>query len=248
MDDVAARTLLEVTPIADGLWRWTVPHPEWTPEKDRPGGWGLMVGCVYVEPPAGNADALALIDPLAPPQGSPEAGTFWAALDRDVGRVALPIVIFVGNGYHARGAREFQRRYASARGAEIRAHADAVPRIGFEPDHRFGPGDRTRAGIDVHPIEGLDFGETALFVRHHRALVFADAVIGAGGGRLAVAPRSWGGEGEAAGALYQERFRASIRRLLDLDPAIVLPSHGEPALSKGRDALAEALDGPAWGE
>jgi hypothetical protein len=36
--------------------------------------------------------------------------------------------------------------------------------------------------------------------------------------------------------------------MLDLDPAIVLPSHGEPVLTGGRDALGAALDGPAWGE
>ena len=206
-----------------------------------------MVGCVYAEPPAGEADALALVDPIAPPAGSAEAATFWAALDRDVERTGLPVVVFVGNGFHARDALEFQRRYAG-HGAEIRAHPDAVPRLGFEPTHRFGAGDRPRAGVEVYPIEGLDAGETALFIRRHRALVFADAVIGAGSGRLAVAPRSWAPDGEAAGALYRERFRASIRPLLDLDPAIVLPSHGEPALSAGRAALAAALAGPAWGD
>jgi hypothetical protein len=245
---MSRQPLLEVTPLAPGLWRWTAPHPDWTPEKDRPGGWGRMVGSVYFEPPAGEADALALVDPLAPPADSADAGKFWAALDRDVERARLPVVIFVGNGYHARGAVEFHRRYAARYGAEIRAHADAVPRLGFEPTHRFGADDAPRAGVESFTVEGLDVGETALFIRHHRALVFADAVLGAGGGRLAVAPRSWAEEGDAAGARYQERFRASLRRLLDLDPAIVLPSHGEPALARGRDALAAALDAPAWGE
>jgi len=73
-------------------------------------------------------------------------------------------------------------------------------------------------------------------------------VIGAGGGRLAVAPPSWAPEGEAAAARYRERFRASLAPLVDLEPAIVLPSHGEPALTGGRDSLAAALAGPAWGE
>src|SRR5262249_33535102 len=105
--------LLEVTQIADGLWRWTAPHPEWTPEKDKPGGWGRMVGAVYYEPRAGEAEALSLIEPLAPPAGSAEAVKFWSALDRDVERAGLPVVIFVANGYHAREAVEFQRRYAA---------------------------------------------------------------------------------------------------------------------------------------
>ncbi len=245
---MSAQKLLEVFPIADGLWRWTAPHPEWTPEKDRPGGWARMVGSVYFEPAAGGGGALALVDPLAPPAGSAEAGKFWTALDRDVERAGLPVVIFVANGYHARGALEFHRRYSGRHGAEIRAHADAVPRLGFEPTHRFGANAAPRAGVDTFPVEGLDAGETALFIRPHRALVFADAVIGAGGGRLAVAPRTWAADGEAAGDRYRERFRPSLRRLLDLDPAIVLPSHGEPVLSGGRDALAAALGAPAWGD
>jgi glyoxylase-like metal-dependent hydrolase (beta-lactamase superfamily II) len=245
---MTSRPLLEVTQIADGLWRWTAPHPEWTPEKDKPGGWGRMVASVYYEPRAGEADALALIDPLAPPAGSAEAVKFWTTLDRDVDRAGLPVVIFVGNGYHPRAAVEFQQRYAAKHGAEIRAHANAVARLGFEPTRLFGADAPRRTGVEIFPIEGLEFGETALFIRRHRALVISDAVIGAGGGRLAVAPESWAGAGEAAVALYRERFRASLRRLLDLDPAIVLPSHGEPALAGGRGALAAALKSPAWGE
>ena len=207
-----------------------------------------MVGSVYFEAPVGEADAIALVDPLAPPADSAESEKFWTALDADVERAGLPVVIFVGNGYHARGALEFYRRYAGRHGAEIRAHADAVARLGFDPTHVFGADAAPRAGVEAFPIEGLDVGETALFIRHHRALVFADAVIGAGGGRLAVAPRSWAAESEEAGARYRERFRASLRRLLELDPAIVLPSHGEPVLTGGRDALRAALEAPAWGE
>ena len=240
-------SLLEVTPIAGGLWRWTTPHPEWTPEKDRPGGWGRMVGSTYFEPAAGSAGALVLFDPLAPPAGSVEAGKFWTALDADVERAGLPIIVFIGNGFHVRGALEFRRRYAGRHRVEIHAHEDAIKRLGPEPAHGFGPG-AARAGIEVLPIDGLDGGETAFFIRDHRALVFADAVIGAGGGRLAVAPRSWAPDGDAAGERYRRSFRASIERTLQLDPAIVLPSHGDPVLSDGRMALRAALDGPAWGE
>lgn len=242
------QSLLEVTPIADGLWRWTTPHPEWTPEKDRPGGWGRMVGSTYFEPPAGSTGALVLFDPLAPPAGTVEAGKFWTALDADVERAGRPVVIFVGNSYHVRGAQEFQRRYAGRHTVEIHAHEDAIQRMGIKPTYRFGPGASTRGGIEVLPIDGLDVGETAFFIRDHRALVFADAVLGAGGGRLAVAPPSWAAEGDAAGERYRELFRASIERMLQLDPAIVLPSHGEPVLAAGGVALRAALEGPAWGE
>jgi hypothetical protein len=244
---MSSQPLLEVTPIAAGLWRWTAPHPEWTPDKDRPGGWPRMVGSVYLEPPPGGSGAVVLIDPLAPPAGTAEAGTFWTALDRDIERLRLPVAIVVANGYHARGALEFQRRYLGKFGAGLFAPADAVARLGFQPDHVFGQASASLADVETFAVEGLD-GETALFIRRHRALVFADAVIGAGGGRLAVAPASWAPEGEAAAARYRERFRASLLPLVDLDPVIVLPSHGEPALAGGRDALAAALAGPAWGD
>src|SRR5262245_50070834 len=166
---------MEVTPIAGGLWRWTAPHPEWTPEKDKPGGWGRMVGSVYYEPAAAGAKALTLVDPLAPPAGSEEARKFWAALDRDVERARLPVVIFTTVGYHKRGAAEIQRRYADKHGAEIAAHADAVSHLGFAPTWLFGAQSAPRTGVEAHPIEGLDVGETALFIREHRALVIGDA-------------------------------------------------------------------------
>jgi glyoxylase-like metal-dependent hydrolase (beta-lactamase superfamily II) len=246
---MSGESLLEVTRIADGLWRWTAPHPEWTAEYDRPDGWARTVGSVYFEPPAGDAgDAIVLVDPLAPPPGSAEAGEFWSALDRDVERAGLPLVILVSNGYHARGSLEFRRRYEGRHGVEFLASAEAVPRLGFEPTRGFGVPAAPQAGVEILPVEGLDLGETAFFITRHRALVIGDAVIGAGGGRLAVAPPSWAAAGEASGALYRERFRASLRRLLDLDPAIVLPSHGEPVLAGGRAALDAALAAPAWGE
>ena len=42
--------------LARGLWRWTAPHPDWEPpkEKDSPADWERDVGCVAYE----AADAL----------------------------------------------------------------------------------------------------------------------------------------------------------------------------------------------
>lgn len=239
---------LTVTRLAPGLWRWTAPHPEWTPEKDKPGGWDRMVAATYCEPPAGESGPATLIDPIVPPSGTPEEATFWTALDRDLRRTDRPVRIVIANGYHARSAREIAGRSASRGVVEVLAHAEAAGRLGFEPTGRFRDEVMLPGGVELIPVEALDAGETAVFLRHHRALVFADAVLGAGGGRLAVAPRSWAAEGEAAGARYGARFRPSLARLLDRDPVMVLPSHGEPALSSGRAALAAALDGPAWGE
>ena len=66
---------MDLKELRPGFWRWTAPHPEWKPEKDRPGGWGQMVGCLYYEPPeSGETQPTVLIDPLAPPEGY-----FWIA-------------------------------------------------------------------------------------------------------------------------------------------------------------------------
>jgi hypothetical protein len=91
-------------------------------------------------------------------------------------------------------------------------------------------------------------GERAFFLGPWRAAVFADAVIGAGGGRLRVAPPSWGVRTDEGRALYDREFRPAIRGIAAMRPEIVLPSHGDPVLSGGAAALDDALGAPAWGE
>jgi hypothetical protein len=95
---------MEVEKIAPGLWRWTAPHPEWTPASD----WPRDVGCVYYE----AADAVVLIDPLVPAR---EPGRFWEALDRDVERARRPVVVLRTVHWHQRSSDEVVARYAGAR-------------------------------------------------------------------------------------------------------------------------------------
>jgi hypothetical protein len=234
---------MEVTELAPGLWRWTAPHPTWTPDKDRPGGWARMVGCLYLEPPAATRDALVLIDPLAPPDGTPEAVRFWGALDADVKRLALPIAVLVGNEFHGRSADAVRERYARL-GVTTWALPAASGKASCSIDRVFEPGDPLPGGVEACAVSGLDPAEVAYWIGRHSALAFADAVIGAGEGRLRVAPRSWAPDG----AHYDAMLRASLRRLLDLPVESVLTSHGEPVLSGGCAALAAALSAPAWGE
>jgi glyoxylase-like metal-dependent hydrolase (beta-lactamase superfamily II) len=238
---------LDVLRIADGLWRWTAPHPEWTPDKDRPGGWGRMVGCVYYEPADPPGAPVILIEPLAPPAGTTDGDRFWTALDLDLERARRPVSILLGNSFHLRAAPAFRERLASDAGCAVVAHPATIARLGLPGIVPFDAG-LSRAGVEAIPLDALDPGETAFFIREHRALIFSDAVLGAGGGRLAVAPPSWGAKGEEAAALYRRCFRSDLKRLLDLDPEVVLPSHGAPILAKGRETLAAALDAPAWGE
>jgi hypothetical protein len=91
-------------------------------------------------------------------------------------------------------------------------------------------------------------GERAFVLDPWRAAVFADAVIGAGEGRVRVAPPSWGERTAEGRAHYDRAFRAAIRGIADAGPDILLPSHGDPILADGTAVLEEALSAPPWGQ
>ena len=105
---------MEVMQLGEGFWRWTAPHPEWTPAKERPGGWGQRVGCLYLE----TSDGIVLIDPLAPPDESDDGRRFWEVLDREVARLGKPVTILLGNHFHQRSAPRVLERYRERPGAE----------------------------------------------------------------------------------------------------------------------------------
>ncbi|MCI0409203.1 MAG: hypothetical protein L0191_11700, partial [Acidobacteria bacterium] len=120
---------MEVVELKSGLWRWTVPHPEWKPEKGGPGGWEQMVGCLYYEPADGSGDITVLIDPQVPPPGSQEETRFWEALDKDVNRRGFPVTILLGNHYHERSAQIVHDRYERSVGASLWARDTARRRV-----------------------------------------------------------------------------------------------------------------------
>jgi glyoxylase-like metal-dependent hydrolase (beta-lactamase superfamily II) len=241
--------MMEITNLVEGLWRWTAPHPEWTQEAERPGGWGQMVGCVYLEAPPGSPEGVVLIDPLAPPEGSEDARRFWEALDRDVARIGKPVAILLGNHFHERHAQAFLDRYRTRPGASIWAPKSARDSLTCEVMHPFRPGDLLPGGLIAYAISGLECpGETVFYSRRHRALICADAFLGAGGGRVRVPPLRWAEKSPEGQERYRKEFRVSLRRLGTLDFERVLVSHGDPVLSEGRAAVLEALDAPAWGD
>jgi hypothetical protein len=49
--------------VRPGLWTWTAPHPEWTPEQGGPEGWDGIVRSYAVD------KGRTLIDPISPPAG-----------------------------------------------------------------------------------------------------------------------------------------------------------------------------------
>ena len=236
--DVSAREL------SPGLWRWTAPHPDWTPEKDKPGGWGQQVGCLYLESPEG----IVLIDPLAPPEGTEEARRFWEALDADVARLGKAVVVLLGNRFHQRSAQAVLERYRGKPGARILAPEKARPFLNCEIASTFRAGDSLPGGVQAFAVSGLDGpDETVFFLPGVRALVCADALIGAGQGRVRVPPAWWAQNTPEGQERYKKEFRASLTPLMELQPEMILTSHGEPVLTGGAAALAEALDSLAWG-
>jgi hypothetical protein len=95
---------MDVRQLADGLWRWTAPHPK---AADWPGFGPRVppeVGCVYYEAP----DAVVLIDPLVP---AGEEQEFLAYLDRDVERLGLPVSILLTAPWHERSAGMLREWY-----------------------------------------------------------------------------------------------------------------------------------------
>ena len=86
--------------LAENLWRWTAPHPEWR-EGDV---WPREVGCVYYRTPT----ATILIDPLVP---AGEEEEFWRELDRDLAQAGTPLLVVLTAPWHARSSAQIAERY-----------------------------------------------------------------------------------------------------------------------------------------
>ncbi|HZT83833.1 MAG TPA: hypothetical protein VE984_00230 [Gaiellaceae bacterium] len=101
---------MEAVRIAEGLWRWTAPHPRWErwAGHERP---PREVGCVYHE----AGDATMLVDPLVP---AGEEDVFFRHLDADIERRGLPVVILLTADWHRRSADELAARYDARIGGE----------------------------------------------------------------------------------------------------------------------------------
>ena len=202
----------EVRDVAAGLWIWRLEHPDWHPDA----GWEPRVTSTSVE----SGGEVALLDPLAPPEGS-EA---WTRLDANP-----PTLVVILKPDHVRDVDLFVRRY------DARA---------FGP-YLFWPGDRHETEIEgIEPgtelpgglaalYDGRGRNETPLWLPEQRALVFADALTERDGDL-----RVWGTP------WHEERALPALWALLDLPFEHVIVSHGEPV--HDRAAYERALDLPPW--
>lgn len=84
---------MKVEELAAGLWRWSAVRD------------GEEVWCVYYEAPG----ATVLIDPVVPD----ERERFFDALDQDVERRGVPVVILCTDAGHEAEASELAERYGA---------------------------------------------------------------------------------------------------------------------------------------
>jgi hypothetical protein len=152
---------VEAVRIAEGLWRWTVEHPNWEnwPHHERE---ACEVGCVYYE----AADATVLIDPLVP---AGEEDDFFRHLDADVERRGLPVVILLTAAWHRRSADELAARYEARVGGAL---PDGVEEIAIEgaDERQVAYFIRPHAALVVAEIFAVDI-DGGLYVGPSPALV-----------------------------------------------------------------------------
>ena len=199
---------VELRDVADGLWLWRQPHPEWREGAD----WEPVVSSFAVR----SRGVGVLLDPLAPRPGACPA--LWERLD-----ALAPQAVVVLKPDHVRDVDLFARWYgARAIGPRLFWPSD-VPHTPLEP---VLPGDELPGGLRALD-DGRGAHETPLFLPEQRALVFADGLT-ATGGELRVWSTRW----------HRERVLPALRALLELPFELVLVSHGEPVHDRAAFAAA----------
>jgi hypothetical protein len=158
-------------------------------------------------------DALVLVDPLVPADRSDLA----QELDELVLSHSRPVVILTTLQFHRRSREELVAHY----GASTSRAKKVLPE-----------------GVETIQIRGA--GETMVWLPEHRALIPGDRLLGGDRGSLRLCPESW--LRYLPSKMNQGQLREALRPLLELPVEMVLVSHGEPVLSSGRKALAQAFD------
>ncbi|MEO8291206.1 MAG: hypothetical protein ABI649_09470 [Gaiellaceae bacterium] len=140
----------------------------------------------------------------------------WAPLEERIARHGRPVVALTTLRWHRRSRDEVVRRF----GATTSRAKASLPK-----------------DVETVPIRGA--GETMVWLPGPGALVPGDRILGDGRGGLRLCPASWLRYLESG--LTLPGLRDALRPLLELPIELVLVSHGEPVLSRGREALRRAL-------
>src|SRR5215218_1212669 len=204
----------ETLDVGPGLWIWRLSYPDW----HEGAGWPEVVTSTCVE----SGGEVAVLDPLAPPEGS----EIWERLD-----ARPPTLAVVLKPDHVRDVDLFVRRYGCrAFGPWLFFRGDA-PEIKLEP---LEPGMELPGDLRAL-YDGRYRMETPLWLPEQRALVFADALTERDGNLVV-----WGSRG------HEERVLPALRKLLELPFELVIVSHGEPV--HDRAAFERALELPPFQE
>jgi hypothetical protein len=203
---------MAVEEILPGVFHWTAVHPN---IHQPVASWWLEDGGV-------------LIDPLIPP----DEGIEWFA-----GRSQAPAAIVLSNRHHYRHSAELVERF------EIPVYCVRAGMHEFSEEQgvtAFDFGDELPGGIVTHEIGAICPDETALYLKGHKAIVFADGVVAHGDDpRLGFVPDSLLDDPEDT----KEALLDAYRGVLDeLDFEHVLLAHGGPVIGDGRARLQEFVD------
>ncbi len=200
-----------------------------------------------------GSESAVFVDPLTP---SEAAEPFWRKLEDLVAPVRGSLAVVLTLHWHERSATEFAARYTAPVYAPAGAASDiehrpletyvpkrTEPAEGAEEAENAAAAARHTARETAAPLPlglepfyvGRDF-EAVLWLPSHRALLFADVILGTQQG-LRMCPQDW--VRKSAGG--PEPVRRQLLPLLELPISKVLTAHGPPVLSGGREALQDAL-------
>ena len=179
--------------IAPGLWWWTGPHPDWSPEDLEDGkGWEQIVSSYALA----TDDGLVLIDPLL---------DSWEDLDRLVAEHGPPAAL-ITILWHVRSAPQILERYDDA---SVWAHEPAAEWIGERTRYTntFNVGDKLPGGVEAIHMRRIE--EVAYWLPKDNSVVVGDTILGHGEG-AAMCPPTWVRKSETI-----EPARDAVRQLLE---------------------------------
>jgi glyoxylase-like metal-dependent hydrolase (beta-lactamase superfamily II) len=214
--------------LRDGLWHWTAPHPDWTPEEP----WPREVSSYALD----DGERLLLFDPLAVPDELLELAARrdaavvltapWHERDTErlVERLGVPVFVPPPDTED-----DLMRKFGATREQVAGGSPDVRWLLdGGGEAHLYGGGDRLPLGIEAFP--GREHNDLVLWVESARAVVCGDTLVDFGRG-FGIA--EWLRE-----AVTREEVAAGLRPLLELPIEWVLPAHGAPT---DRAALERVL-------
>lgn len=138
--------------VAEGIFWWQAPHPDWTPDDD----WPQLVSAYAID----TGERMLLIDPIAVPAG----------LAREAAGKTTEIVLTC----------PWHRRDALRLGHPIHVPPPDPPDPDPVPGAIYRAGDELPVGVRAFP--GLEPNDLVLWIESRRAVVLGDTIIDRGSG------------------------------------------------------------------